>query len=73
MGDRLGLVQGLGAFWGSVLLFPGSNEDLAPAIGHDETGDEEVISGLEAAGGNVALERRNVSVMLFEIEGARRV
>lgn len=52
----MGQVQGLGAFQWSVLLFSGPNEDLAPAIGHDETNAEKVISGLEAAGGDVALE-----------------
>lgn len=47
---------GPGERW-NILLFPVPDEDLAPAVGHDETDAEEVVDGLEAAGGDVALWR----------------
>ena len=53
-----------GAFKRGVLLFSGPNEDLAPAIGHDETDTEEVIGGLEAAGGDIALDWRNYQLAI---------
>ena len=50
--------------WPSILLFSISNEELAPAVGHDEADAEEVVGGLEAAGGDVALPRKDVSFVV---------
>lgn len=53
--------RGSAVFWKSTLLFSVPDEDLAPAVQHNEADAEEVVDGLEAAGGDVALRREDVS------------
>jgi hypothetical protein len=69
-GDGRGLCKAAGS-WGiqswqkrSVLLFPVPDEDLAPAVSHDEADAEQVVGGLEAPGGDVALWRRMLASWL---------
>ena len=52
---------GSAASWEGILLFSIPDEELAPAVGHDETDAEEVVDWLEAPGGDVALWREGVS------------
>ena len=43
-----------------VLFFSLADEELTPAVGHDEADAEEVIGGLEASGWNVALRTKKM-------------
>lgn len=49
---------------GNVLRLADADDQLVPAVGHDDAGAEEVHPGLDAEGGNVALRR--VSQMSHE-------
>lgn len=40
---------------GHLMLLALADEDLSPAVGHDQADAEEVVHGSEAAGGDVAL------------------
>jgi len=49
------------------VLLSSSNEELAPAICHHETDAEEVVDRFEAADGNVALLKKGISGLEFNI------